>query len=202
MAITAKRGAVSEKTYTVNGKTLEEINKDMEKKGPTDPNESKRFSGSCLGEIAIKLEGKDLTIEAKASGANFAAVARLKSGLVTSTAVITVPKLGSDKALSDAAKKEWKRFLVSVGIHERGHADSYYALAVKVAGELDGMSGSANGTSEKEAKAAAVKSLYDAISKKYSVAAIGDLVKADAKAYDGKNKHGASQGAVLDASIA
>lgn len=202
MGITAKRGAVSEKTYTVNGKTLEEINKDMEKKGPTDPNESKRFSGSCLGEVAIKLEAKDVEFESKASGANFAAVARLKSGLVTSSAVITVPKLGSDKALSDAAKKEWKRFLVFVGVHERGHADSYYALAVKVAQELANMESSATGTSEKEAKGTALKSLYALISKKYSATAIGDLVKADAKAYDAKNKHGESQGAVLDASIA
>lgn len=202
MGITAKRGAVSEKTYAVNGKTLEEINKDMEKKGPTDPNESKRYSGSCLGEIKITLTEKDLELEAKASGGSFAAVARLKSGLVTSSAVITVPKLGSDKALSDAAKKEWKRFIVMVGVHERGHADSYYALAVKVAGELAGMEGSATAANEKLAKGGAIKVLYDRISKKYSATAIGDLVKADAKAYDAKNKHGESQGAVLDASIA
>ena len=201
-SITAKRGAVTEKSYTVNGKTLEEINKDIEKKGPTDPNESKKYAGSCLGEIAIKLEGKDIEFETKASGASVAAVARLKSGLVTSSAVITAPKLGSDKALSDAAKKEWKRFLVSVGIHERGHADSYYALAVKVAQDLANMEASAMGANEKAAKAAALKSLYERISKAYSASAIGALVKADAKTYDGKNKHGASQGAVLDASIA
>jgi predicted secreted Zn-dependent protease len=202
MGMSANRGSVSEKAYTVNGKTLAEINQDMGKKGPTDPNESKKYSGSCLGEIAIKIEGKDVEFESKASGSNFAAVARLKGGTVTSTSVITVPKLGSDKGLSDAAKKEWKRFLVAVGVHERGHADSYYALAVKVAQDLVDMSGSATAANEKDAKAAALKALYGQISKKYSVSAIEDLVKADAKAYDSKNKHGESQGAVLDASIA
>lgn len=202
MGITAKRGAVSEKTYTVNGKTLEDINNEISKKGPTDPNESKKYAGSCLGEIAIKLEGKDVEFETKQDGSTHTAIARLKSGLVTSTSVITTPKLGSDKGLSDPAKKEWKRFLVMLGVHERGHADSYYALAVTVAHELMHMSGEGSGTSEKLAKGEALKQLYGSISKKYSKTAIENLVKADAKAYDAKNKHGESQGAVLDASIA
>jgi predicted secreted Zn-dependent protease len=202
MGITAKRGAVSEKTYTVNGKTLEEVNNEISKKGPTDPNESKKYAGSCLGEIAIKLEGKDVEFETKQDGSSHVAIARLKSGLVTSTSVITTPKLGSDKGLSDPAKKEWKRFLVMLGVHERGHADSYYALAVTVAHELMHMSGEGSGASEKLAKGEALKQLYGSISKKYSKTAIENLVKADAKAYDAKNKHGESQGAVLDASIA
>lgn len=202
MGITAKRGSVTEKTYSVTGKTLEEINADMDKKGPTDPNESRRYSGSCRGEIAIKLASGDVEFETKADGSNVAAVARLMGGSVTSSAVITVPKLASDKGLSDAAKKEWKRFLVGVGIHERGHADSYYALAVKVAQDLANMQGTATGTNEKAAKAAALKSLFEMISKRYSATAIGTLIKADAKAYDGKNKHGETQGALLDASIA
>lgn len=202
MGITAKRGTVSETTYTVGGKTLEEINAEIDRKGPTDPNESKRYAGSCKGEIAIKIAAADVEFETQADGSDVAAVARLKGGSVTSSAVITVPKLGSDKALSDAAKKEWKRFLVAVGVHERGHADSYYALAVKVAQDLVNMQGTAKGANEKAAKAAAAKSLFERISKQYTVAAIGALVKADAKAYDAKNKHGQTQGAVLDASIA
>lgn len=202
MGITAKRGAVSEKTYTVSGKTLEEINKDMAKKGPTDPNESKKFSGSCLGQIAIDIKPKDIAYETKSAAGKFAAVARLEGGSVTSTAVITTPKLASDKDLSDAAKKEWKRFLVFVGVHERGHADSYYGLAVKVMQDLSAMSGTGTGKSENEAKAVAAKALYEQITKKYGGSAISDLVKADAKAYDAKNKHGESQGALLDASIA
>jgi predicted secreted Zn-dependent protease len=202
MGITAKRGAVTEKTYTVSGKTLDEINKDMEKKGPTDPNESKRYSGSCLGKLDIQIKPKDIAFETKSNGSKFAAIARLDGGSVTSSAVITVPKLASDKELSDAARKEWKRFLVFVGVHERGHADSYYALAVKVMQDLHEMSGSGTGNSENEAKAAAGKALYDQINKKYGGSALSDLVKADAKAYDAKNKHGESQGAVLKASIA
>lgn len=202
MGITAKRGSMTETTYTVNGKTLAEINAEIEKKGPTDPNESKRYAGSCRGEIAIRIAAADVEFETRPAGGSVEAVAKLKGGSVTSNALITVPKLGSDKGLSDAAKKEWKRFLVAVGVHERGHADSYYALAVKVAQDLANMKGTASAANEKAAKAAAVKSLFERIGKQYSATAIGALVKADAKAYDGKNKHGATQGAVLDASIA
>jgi len=201
MGFTAKRGAVSDKTYTVSGKTLDEINKDMAKKGPPDPNDGKRFSGSCLGKLEIDIKPKDIDYEVKSSGGKFAAIARLKSGYVTSTSVITTPKLASDKDLSDKARKEWQRFLVFVGVHERGHADSYYALAVKVMEDMSGMTGGGAGSSENEAKAAATKALYEQITKKYGGSGLGDLVKADAKAYDSKTKHGESQGALLDASI-
>lgn len=202
MGITAKRGAVAEKTYTVSGTTLEEINKDIGRKGPTDPNESKRYAGSCLGKLDIDIKPKDIAFETRSNGKAFAAVATLNGGSVTSSSVITTPKLASDKDLSDKAKKEWKRFLVFVGVHERGHADSYYALAVKVMQDLADLSGTGTGKTENEAKAAAGKALYAKITSTYGGSAIGDLIKADAKGYDAKNKHGESQGAVLDASIA
>ena len=201
MGFIARRGAVSDKTYTVSGKTLDEINKDMAKKGPPDPNESKKYSGSCQGKLDIDIKPKDIEHEVKSSGGKFAAIARLKSGYITSTAVITTPKLASDKGLSDAARKEWNRFLVFVGVHERGHADSYYGLAVKVMEDMSGMSGTGTGKSEDEAKTAATKALFATITAKYGGSALADLIKADAKAYDSKTKHGESQGAVLDASI-
>jgi hypothetical protein len=39
------------------------------------------------------------------------------------------------------------------------------------------------------------------MSKTFGGTVLADRVKADAAAYDAKNKHGATQGAVLDASI-
>ena len=201
MGFIARRGAVSDKSYTVSGKTLDEINKDMAKKGPPDPNESKKYSGSCQGKLEIDIKPKDIEHEVKSNGGKFAAIARLKSGYITSTAVITAPKLASDKGLSDAARKEWNRFIVFVGVHERGHADSYYGLAVKVMEDMSGMSGTGTGKSEDEAKTAATKALFATITAKYGGSALADLIKADAKAYDSKTKHGESQGALLDASI-
>lgn len=197
----AKRGAVSTKTYTVGGKTLADILKDMEKKGPPDPNEGKRYSGSCLGKLTIAIAPGDFEFDVAGSGGKFAAKARLKGGSVTSSAVITAPKLASDKDLSSDAKKEWNRFVAAVGIHERGHADSYYALAVTVAKDIVSMTANGTGSTEKAAKLAANKALVDQISKKYGGNAIDNLIKADAKAYDAKTKHGESQGAVLKASI-
>ncbi len=202
MGITAKRGAVSDTSYTVSGKTLADISKDMDKKGPPDPNDSKRFAGSCLGKLDVSIKPGDVAFEIKSVNGNFGAIASLDGGSVTSSAVIKVPKLASDKGLSDAARKEWQRFLVYLGVHERGHADSYYGVAVSVMQDLSAMTAAGAAKTEKDAKAAALKALFEKISKKYGGSALGDLIKADAKAYDSKNKHGESQGAVLDASIA
>lgn len=202
MSITAKRGATADKTYTVSGKTLADIDADIDKKGPKDPNDGKRFAGSCLGKIAIDIKPKDIGFETKSSDKGVAAVAMLVGGSVTSTAVITTPKLASTKELSDKARKEWDRFMVFLGVHERGHADAYYATAVKVMEELDGLRGTGVAKTEKEAKLIASKALEAAIVKKYGGKAIDNLVLASAKAYDAKTKHGASQGATLDTSIA
>jgi predicted secreted Zn-dependent protease len=197
----AKRGKVSTKSYSVGGKTLAEINKDMEKKGPVDPNESKRYSGSCLGKIDLSIGADDFAFETTAGSSPVEVTATLKGGSVTSSAVITLPKLASDKGLSAAAKKEWNRFLAKVGVHEEGHADSYYNLAVAMAKEMVEMSAKGTGKDERSAQIAAQKALIAALSKKYGGTVIADRVKQDAAAYDAKTKHGANQGAVLDASI-
>jgi len=59
----AKRGSTTTKTYAVSGKTLDEINKDMMKKGPPDPNEGRKYSGSCKGELVVAIGGSDFAFE-------------------------------------------------------------------------------------------------------------------------------------------
>lgn len=202
MGVSASKGGSSVTTYTVSGATLADIVKDMDKKGPTDPNESKRYSGRCTGRIDLKLTDKDLDLQVTPGKTPVTVVASLKSGSVSSSCQVVMPRLASDKDLSDAAKKEWKRFVAAVQTHEDGHADSYFDEAKKLAAELDKVSVSATGKDEKAARAAAIKALYAQLQKSYGGSALDDRMKANAKAYDAKTKHGESQGAVLDGKIA
>jgi predicted secreted Zn-dependent protease len=202
MAVSATKGGTKTSTYTVGGKTLADIVKDIDAKGPVDPNESKRYSGKCTGRLDLQLTAKDLDVQLSAGKSPVEAVARLKSGSVTTSCAIVMPKLASDKDLSDAAKKEWKRFVEAVGKHETGHADAYFAEAQSLARELDKMTATATGKTEKAAQAAAAKALLEQLKATYGGSVLDDRMKASAKAYDAKTKHGQTQGAVLDGKIA
>jgi len=200
--MTAKTGSAGTKNYTVSGKTLDDINKDMMKKGPPDPNDSKRFSGSCLGELVLDIKGGDFNFATTDGSSPVEVTATLKGGTLACNTTTTMPKLASDKDLSDDARKEWKRFLSKVQVHEDGHADSYLKLAKSISDDLNGMSGKGTGKDERSAQAAAAKDLTDQIKKTYSgTGSLSQQIKDDAKAYDAKTKHGATQGAALDTSI-
>jgi predicted secreted Zn-dependent protease len=200
--MTAKQGTAGTKNYTVAGKTLEDINADMMKKGPPDPNDKKRFSGSCLGELDLKIASADFDFKTTDGSSPIEVTATLKGGTITCNTTTTMPKLASDKDLSIDAKKEWKRFLSKVQIHEDGHADSYLKLATSISNDLNAMSGKATGKDEKTAQILAAKDLTTQIGTKLSgTNSLSQQIKDDAKAYDAKTKHGQTQGAVLDTSI-
>jgi predicted secreted Zn-dependent protease len=196
-----KRNPSSTTTYAVTGKTLAEINKDILKKGPVDPNEGKRYAGSCKGTLSLSLLPKELTYETTAGSSPVEVTATPTGGTLTLSSVITIPKLASDKGLSDAAKKEWKRFIEKTQVHEDGHADSFATVAATVAHEINHMSATGTGADEKAAQTAAAKALFAKISDAYGGSKLSDLITDDIKAYDAKTKHGATQGAVLDTSI-
>jgi predicted secreted Zn-dependent protease len=197
----AKKNAPTTKTYAVSGKTLDEINKDMLKKGPADPNESRRYSGSCLGKFVLGITDKDWDFVTTPDSSPVEVTVTVKGGTITSSPAITMPKLASEKDLSPNALKEWKRFVGAVDTHENGHATSLYNQAVKISDEFNKLSGTGTGKDEKTAKAAAHKDLVSQIQKEYGGTGLDDRVKDDIKAYDAKTQHGASQGAVLDTSI-
>lgn len=191
------------KNYTVAGKSLADIDKDIKKKGPVDPNEGKRYAGSCLCTVSLSISDSDVALEITPESSPVEARAQLAEGKgsVTSIPTITLPKLASDKGLTDEAKQEWKRFVGATRLHEDGHASSLYRMVVDIAGTIAGMSATATGANEKEAKKAALKALYGKISESYGGSTLADMVNADIKAYDAKTSHGASEGAVLKTSI-
>ena len=197
----AKKNAPTTSSYTVSGKTLMDINDDIKKKGPLDPNEGRRYSGSCLGKLNLSITDKDWDFQTTPDSTPVEVTVTVKGGTLASSPAITMPKLASDKDLSSAAKQEWKRFVGAVATHENGHADSLYNLAVKISGDINKLSGTGSGKDEKTAKVAAHKDIVSQIQKEYGGTGMDDRVKDDIKAYDAKTKHGASQGAVLDTSI-
>src|SRR5437899_941391 len=200
--MTSKQGSASTKNYTVAGKTLDDINKDMMKKGPPDPNDNKKYSGSCLGNLDLKIGASDFDFKTTDGSSPIEVTATLKGGTIASNIITTMPKLASDKDLSDDAKKEWKRFISKVQVHEDGHADSYLKLAKAISDDLNTMSGKGTGKDEKTAQVVAAKDLTTQIATKLSGSnTLSQQIKDDAKAYDAKTKHGQTQGAVLDASI-
>jgi predicted secreted Zn-dependent protease len=193
-----KKGSVSTSTYTVAGKTLDDILRQIQSKGPKDPNDGKRYAGLCLGELQIDIKGGDLEFTPTPDGKKVSVI--VKGGAVKANAKITLPKLASDKDLSPAAKKEWQRFLAATEKHEIGHHDSLIDVAKTVAKDIAAMTGDGQGKDEKTAKQAANVDLVNKIKAQYGSALPG-LVTDDIKAYDGKTKHGESQGAKLDATI-
>ena len=200
----ASRKSPSVTTYTVAGKTLAEIWKDIQKKGPVDPNDGKRYAGSCKSTFKVDVSDNDVEYEVKPGSAPVEVTAKLaeSKGKVSSTPVITMPKLSSNKALSPDAKEEWERFVGFTRTHEENHADSLYLLVIKIARDIAGMTGTGTDADEKKAKAAARKALYAKIIASYDDAKLKALVNADLDAYDTKTHHGETEGAKLDTSIA
>jgi predicted secreted Zn-dependent protease len=202
MAVTAKKGKVGNETYKIGGDTLSDLVDEMKKKGPIDPNESKRYSGKCFGKLSIDLpKGSSVTLKSLSESPAFELEATL-NGTVTVDCTITMPALASDKKLSAAAKKEWTRFLGAVDRHENGHAEAYLDLAKDVAKKLTELKATGKGPDKKTAAMAAIQDIQAQVLALYGGNQLDDLMKASAKAYDAQNKHGESQGAKLDGTIA
>lgn len=169
-AVTAKKGTIKSKTYTVAGDTVEDILTDLEKKqiGGTDA------VGDCTTEVKVPSfskfeEEENKTFKGKDKVEWFVTA---KSGEVEMTGTITLPVLASDKKLSDKGKKEWARFLKELTAHEDLHVAAAWSVAEEIARELSDMKGTGQGKD----KDAAVKAAVADFVKQYKDAYGGDKV--------------------------
>lgn len=202
MAVTARRGRTNSGSYNISGSTLEEINRDILRRGPADPNEGRRYSGVCLCMIDIQLGSRDVEFETTAGSSPLEVTASVTGGIVTNNCEISLPNLRTESALTAAARGEWRRFLAAVETHEQGHVESYFPEAQRIAQALTGLSATGTGRNEAAAQRAAAAALTAQISREYSRARLEEIANANARAYDSRTRHGASQGAVLDLTIA
>ena len=66
MAVTARKGRTNTGSYKIGGSTLDEINRDILRRGPVDPNDGRRYSGACRCTIDIQLGARDVQFETAA----------------------------------------------------------------------------------------------------------------------------------------
>jgi predicted secreted Zn-dependent protease len=196
MPITLKKGATSTTTYTVKGDTLAGVNAQIDKSGPKDLNDGKRYSGLCRCEATLDSGSTKTDQSATQNGDEYDVEMWIKEGTMNYTCTITMPKLGANK-LSKAAKDEWDRFLGAVTTHENGHIDSYENELKAVNKEIESLRGNGNGDTEKAATKAALDDLKTQLGKFN----LTDRLNKNAAAYDKKTGHGKTQKAVLDTSI-
>lgn len=201
MAVTARRGRTSTNFYNLSGSTLAEINRAIQRQGPVDPNEGRRYSGVCRCTIDLQLGPRDVQFQTTAGSSPLEVTATVVGGTVTTNCAITLPNLRTESALSDSARQEWRRFLAAVETHEQGHVQSYFPEAQTIAQALNGMSATGTGRNEATAQRAASEALTAVITRSYARAGLEAIANANARAYDSRTRHGASQGAVLDLTI-
>lgn len=203
MTVNARRGRISRSTYTVRGSTLAELDAAIERAGPRDPNDGRRYSGVCIGTLVLTSGRRDWVFEQEepeGEGAPIRMTCRLGGGAVEVTCEIQTPELRTPLE-SRAAQREWERFVAAVGVHEDGHIDEYMAEATAVARELSALSASGEGRNERAAETdahAAFLRLLEPIASPRRLRARADEAAAR---YDRANRHGRSQGAVLDRTI-
>lgn len=196
MPISITQGRVRTTTYNVKGSSLAEINEYIKRKGPRDPNESRRYSGSCLCTATLHANTVKFDFQTEAKGRAFESQIWITKGKLSYDCKITMPKLARS-SLSDTAKREWTRFAGCVDTHEQGHVTSYGKEVKTIARELEAMKVTGSGRDENAAKKAAYANFAGELGR----IDLADRLNRDAAKYDRKTGHGASQGAVLDTSI-
>lgn len=200
MTVTATRGRIRRRTYTVRGSTLAEIDAAIERSGPRDPNDGRRYSGVCEGTLELVVDGRDWEFEREGEDTPIRMTCRLGGGSVELTCEIQTPELRTPLE-SRAAQREWERFVAAVVVHEDGHIDEYMVEATAVAREVSALSASGEGRTERAAQAdahAAFMRLLEPIASRRS---LEQRANEAAARYDRANRHGRSQGAVLDRTI-
>ncbi|MFN0182269.1 MAG: DUF922 domain-containing protein [Aquabacterium sp.] len=194
MAVDARRGNIRRGTYNVSGATLALINRAIERSGPRDPNDGRRYSGVCICTYRVVVSGRDWAFETESSGPPVRVRCTLGNGSVVADCRIQTPRLTSRLTGDDAA--EWTRFQASVVDHENGHIDEYMVEGRAIAAEINSLSATGEGRNEREAQRAAQQQLAQLIQRNVG-ARLAARANAAAGRYDGRNQHGRSQGAVL-----
>ena len=195
------RHAESWSGYTVRGRSLPDLVKDIARKCPKDPTGTRRSAGGCVVEIRHNLADNDLKFETKAGSSPVEVKATLTGGTMLCQCQIVVPKLASEKDLKPLALKEWKRFRIAVEKHAKGLSNAYLKLAQTLATEVTVVSAVGKEKDEKAAREEARKGVEAILDKKYDRTAIIVRIKVAARLYNAKTKNGAARGAALDTKI-
>lgn len=182
---TAKKGTISNKTYSVAGDTLDEIYNDLLAKQPggTDA------VGDCTTKVnvpAVKDFDEEKNEKFKGKGQEEWTVTAKKGLEVEMTATITLPELKSDGKLKKAAKKEWARWLKELTAHEDLHVEAAMTVAEDCAKQLSNMKGTGQGKDKDAAIKAAEKDFVKTYDKAFGGTKVAEAVTKAHKKLDAK----------------
>lgn len=189
-------------TYSVSGKTLADIAKSIDRKGPVDPNDRKRVV--FLTETALDCnpsKGKyKATRKPKTDKKTgwFDAEVKIDTLKLTMVSTVTCPKRAVS-GLSTKAFVEWIRFYVACMVHEGKHIEKAKKECQNIVKEMNALRGSGLAETEADAETEAINNLI------YSLHNFFDqqpnrLNKLHAK-FDKSSHHGQGHGAKLDKTI-
>jgi hypothetical protein len=117
-------------------------------------------------------------------GQEFEAEAKMTKGTLKYDCTIQTPKLKSDKALSDAAKNEWARFMKALVAHEDEHVADFGKEAGKIGADIDKLTATGKGADKKKAEKEALSAYTKSFTSKYSEAENDKRLGASADALD------------------
>jgi len=190
------------RTYKVTGKTLIDIGKFIDRKGPVDPNDGARVA--FLTETALDCnpsKGKyKATRKPKVDRKTgwFDAEVKINSLKVTMIPTIDCPKRAV-MGLSTAAFVEWIRFYVACLVHEGHHVEKAKKECQKIVKEMNALRGSGLAVTEADAEKEAIDDLIFAIHNFFDEQP--DRLNKIHATFDRSTGHGASKGAKLDRSV-
>jgi predicted secreted Zn-dependent protease len=152
---TVKMEKPKEAAYKVSGKTLAEIWEDIQKKGPKDGGQARAGHTSAEYDSPAKSDFDGETTPKEKNAPEYEAKVWFKDAGITVDTTIRLPALDSDKDLSDAAKKEWARFMKDLRAHEDEHVAATQSALEAAAKEIGKIEGTGKGKDKKAAIKAA-----------------------------------------------
>jgi predicted secreted Zn-dependent protease len=182
MAITVKKGTVKTNTYDVSGDTLADIWSDIQKKGPKHKGAVR--AGKTICKVNMDAASSKIEFTTTQGNKEFESEAKMTKGTLKYDCTIQTPKLKSDKTLSDAAKKEWARFMKELVAHEDEHVTDFGKEADKIGGEIDKLTATGKGADKKKAEKEALSAYTKVFTSKYSEAENDKRLAASADALD------------------
>lgn len=188
--------------YNVSGKTLAEVAKSINRKGPVDPNDRKRVAFLTEAKVdcspskgKYKLSRK-LKVDKQTGW--FDAEVQIDALKVTMTSKILCPKR-SVSGLSTAAYVEWLRFYMACLAHEGEHVEMAKKECKKMIREMNALRGAGLAETEAEAEVEARSDLVFALHNFFDEQP-DRLNRLHAK-FDKSTRHGETTGAKLDTTV-
>ncbi|WP_171054132.1 DUF922 domain-containing protein [Arenibacterium halophilum] len=194
-SVKAKTPSPKNVPYTVAGDTLADIWADIEKKGPKVNGKNRAGKTVAKGDANPNCGFK--VKEDKKKGVFICDLATSVVNVSLVDCTIDHPKLKSDKNLSAKAKKEWKRFMKELMVHENEHVTAMIDEMKALGKEVVNITKQVEDADKKVAQEKALKEWETDVLAKIDTSTIEARLEKVNKALDSKTGHGP----VLDTSI-